>query len=256
MDIIASRDFNLAYIILDSIFIVVFLILLFIKKKYLTIIWAIFGGVLYFAVDYLIFHLLTHSRSITGGSMFWVLLWMSMSYGITNFAFIWLALSKDKYIIEWSLLIFIWWIACPIISKMIDSPLIHIQRTTCKYHGVMALILFISYSAVIIYNLYYAKAKCERINILWIFIIGVLAQLGWEVALLLGGIRSNNLSLESKILTLVINSLMETNLGLPLMLLIYISVSSKYNEDLSKNNLTIKQRLIELNGLPYFKRYV
>lgn len=254
MDIIASRDFNLAYIILDSIFIVLFVLLLFIKKKYLTLIWSIFGGVLYFAVDYLIFHLLTHSRSVTGGSMFWVLLWMSMSYGITNFAFIWLALSKDKHIIEWSLLIFIWWIACPIISKMIDSPLIHIQRTTGKYHGVMAVILFLSYLAVIIYNLYYAKNKSERINILWIFVIGVLAQLGWEVALLLGGIRSNNLTLEAKMLTLVINSLMETNLGLPAMLLIYISVSSKYHENLTKNHLTIKQRLIELNESSYFQK--
>ena len=106
--IIAMRDFNLAYIILDSIFLCVFLALLIIKKKYLTLFWVLFGGILYFAVDYGIFHLATHSRSIEGGDMFWVLLWMSLSYGITNFAWIWLALKKDKHLIEWTLLIFIW----------------------------------------------------------------------------------------------------------------------------------------------------
>lgn len=33
-----------------------------------------------------------------------MLLWMSMSYGFTNFTWIWLWLSKDKHLLEWSLL--------------------------------------------------------------------------------------------------------------------------------------------------------
>ena len=45
----------------------------------------VMGGV-YFAVGYGAFNLLMHSHSISGGSMFWVLLWMSVSYGFTNFS--------------------------------------------------------------------------------------------------------------------------------------------------------------------------
>lgn len=142
MEIIAARNFNLAYIILDSIFLLVFAGLLLYKKRRLTLIWGLFGGVLYFAVDYGIFHLLTHSRAITDGSMFWVLLWMSMSYGFTNFAWIWLALKRDEYIKEWTFLIFVWWIACPILAKMFPSTEIHIERTTGAYHGIMGAILF------------------------------------------------------------------------------------------------------------------
>ncbi len=246
MDIIASRDFNLTYIILDSIFLAVLFSLLLFKKRYLTLIWGIFGGVLYFVVDYCFFHLISHSRSIEGGDMFLVLLWMSLSYGFTNFVWIWLALKKDKYLKEWTLLIFIWWIACPILSKMVPSQEIHIQRTTGQYHWIMALILFISYLGVIIYNLI-VKNKEERIQIVRIFLIGVIVQLMWELALLLGGIRSSSLSFEQKILTLTINSLLETNLGLPLMMLIYVFTTSKVNEDLSKNNLSFKEKLIELN---------
>ncbi len=252
--IIAMRDFNLSYIILDSIFLCVFIALLIIKKKYLTLFWALFGGILYFAVDYGIFHLATHSRSIEGGEMFWVLLWMSLSYGITNFAWIWLALKKDKHLIEWTLLIFIWWIACPLISKMIPSPSIHIERTTNQYRGVMGVILFISYLSVIIYNLLLAKDKKTKVNIISLFIIGFLAQFGWEFSLLLGGIRSGTLTLEEKIITLLSNSLIETNLGLPAMLLIYLAITSKVNEDLNKNKQTIKERLITLNETNYFKR--
>ena len=97
-EIVAQRVFNPLYIYLDIVFLVALCVLLAVKKKYLTLLWGIAGGVLYMVVDYGIFHLLTGSRSIEGGNLFWVLLWMSMSYGITNFVWIWLWFSKDKQI--------------------------------------------------------------------------------------------------------------------------------------------------------------
>ena len=113
-------------------------------------------------VDYGIFHLLLHTRSIEGGNLFWVLLWMSMSYGITNFAWIWLWLSKDKHLFEWSLLIWLWWIAAPMLAATFGAGLepIKIQRTTGAYHGYMALILFVSYAAAIVYNLLQNDFPC------------------------------------------------------------------------------------------------
>lgn len=246
MEIIAARDFNLAYIILDSIFLLVFAGLLLYKKRRLTLFWGLFGGILYFAVDYGIFHLLTNSRSITGGSMFWVLLWMSLSYGFTNFTWIWLALKRDEYLKEWSFLIFVWWIACPVLAQMFPSAEIHIERTTGAYHGVMGAILFVSYLAAIIYN-FTQSDKSTRINVMRLFVIGVLVQLGWEFSLLVGGIRSGGFSVEQKLITLFVNSLVETNLGLPAIYLIYLAITSKVNEDLTPTTKTIKERLAENN---------
>lgn len=246
MEIIAARDFNLAYIILDSIFLLVFARLLLYKKRRLTLFWGLFGGILYFAVDYGIFHLLTNSRSITGGSMFWVLLWMSLSYGFTNFTWIWLALKRDEYLKEWSFLIFVWWIACPVLAQMFPSAEIHIERTTGAYHGVMGAILFVSYLAAIIYN-FTQSDKSTRINVMRLFVIGVLVQLGWEFSLLVGGIRSGGFSVEQKLITLFVNSLVETNLGLPAIYLIYLAITSKLNEDLTPTTKTIKERLAENN---------
>lgn len=246
MEIIAARDFNLAYIILDSIFLLGFAGLLLYKKRRLTLFWGLFGGILYFAVDYGIFHLLTNSRSITGGSMFWVLLWMSLSYGFTNFTWIWLALKRDEYLKEWSFLIFVWWIACPVLAQMFPSAEIHIERTTGAYHGVMGAILFVSYLAAIIYN-FTQTDKSTRINVTRLFVIGVLVQLGWEFSLLVGGIRSGGFSVEQKLITLFVNSLVETNLGLPAIYLIYLAITSKVNEDLTPTTKTIKERLAENN---------
>ena len=107
---IARRTFPPLYIWIDVAFLALFAGLLILKKKYMTVLIGTLAGVLYMLVDYGIFHLVCHSRSISDGySLFFVLLWMSLSYGFTNFAWIWLWISKDRRLFEWSLLILIWW---------------------------------------------------------------------------------------------------------------------------------------------------
>ena len=210
-DIIARRQFAPLYIWLDIAFLCVFLALLLMKKKYMTVLVGLVMGVVYMLVDYGIFHLVCHSRTISEGhSLFLVLLWMSVSYGFTNFTWIWLWLSKDEHLFEWSLLILGWWFCCPLLTQTFapDAAPIIIQRTTGAYHGYMALILFVGYLGVIIYNLR-QRDREKRVNIPWILAIGILVQFGWEAGLLLGGIRSAGFaSFGDKLHTLIINSLL------------------------------------------------
>lgn len=254
MEIIAQRVFSPVYIYLDTVFLVGLLALLIVKKKYLTTLFALFGGVLYMIVDYGIFHLALGSRSIENGNMFWVLLWMSMSYGITNFAWIWLWVSKDKRLLEWSLLIVVWWVAAPMIADIFtpDSmPLIKIQRTTGSYHGVMGLILFVGYAACIVYNLL-QRDKTRQFPLLWMLAIGVLVQFAWEFCLLIGGIRSAAIDdWGRKLTTLIVNSLVETNLGLPIIFPLYALITSHVTEDLKKRvgKVSFTDRIAEINAL-------
>lgn len=232
-----TRTFNLLYIILDSIFVIVLLLLLFFKKRYTTILFAIFGGVLYFVVDYCGFYLLSGTRSIyINGELqgnlntALVLLWMSLSYGITNFAFIWLCIKKDKYLKYWLLLIIGWWLTCPAISLLGGEYNIKTFRTTNAYHGYMAIVLVIGYLGLIVYDLF-SKKKFN--NILRLNIIGISVQFCWEFALLIHGIRPLN---ENSFQTIIVNSLIETNLGMPYIFLIYLFVIHFVNEDLTKVN--------------------
>lgn len=254
-EIIAQRVFSPLYIILDSIFILLFLTALLIRKRYMTVLFALFGGVLYMIVDYGIFHLALHTRSIEGGSMFWVLLWMSMSYGITNFGLIWIWLNKDEHFIEYTAAVWIWWICCPLIADMGSGELIKIQRTTGAYHGFMAVFMAVSYFALIVYNLL-QKDRDKRFRIVWLFVLGVLAQLGWEVGLLIGGIRSAEFEPFQKFMTLVTNSLVETNLGLPALYCIYLLLTSRFTENLRKADtpLPFTERLKENNAQKYYLR--
>lgn len=268
MNVIAERMFGVPYIVLDSVFILAFLALLLTTKRRLAALWAIAGGVLYFIVDYGIFHLLTGSRhigtvnadgvfSVGGeGMMFGVLMWMSLSYGITNFAWIWLCLKKDKRIAEWTVLIFVWWLVCPILDNAITGDGMHVRiwRETVGYHWFMAVFLAVSYFAVIVYNLF-QKDGAKRMRILWLFGIGVAVQFGWEFALLLGGIRSGSMEFAEQLRVLVVNSLMETNLGLPAMYCIYLFVTSRVREDLTaRDRISFSDRLAENNAERYRPR--
>lgn len=241
MQITPTRNFNLLYIILDTLFIIILLGLLICKKRNLTVLFALFGGILYTLVDFGGFYLLSHSRIVFINGIqqdvlntFLVLFWMSMSYGITNFIFIWVLISKDKLAKYWLFLIIMWWLICPSIASMGGENNITTFRTTTSYHGIMGIILVISYLALIIYTLISGK---EIVNILYLCLIGISVQFSWEFSLLINGIRPLN---ENSLQTLIINSCLETNLGMPAIYLIYHLINKKYNEDGSKkiiNNL-------------------
>lgn len=236
-NIVPTRNLNLLYIILDSIFLIVFLSLLIWKKRYETILFAVFGGILYTIVDFGGFYLMSHTRTVyingevaNALNTFWVLFWMSMSCGITNFAFIWAALSKDKYTKYWIFLICMWWMIAPSIADMGGEATIQTTRTTGAYHGWMGIVLVISYLILIVIQL---NKENSFVNILYLCLIGFSVQFGWEFALLVNGIRPMN---EASIKTLLVNSCLETNLGMPAIYLIFWFVRSKFNEDLTKAN--------------------
>lgn len=176
-----------------------------------------------------------------------------MSYGFTNFTWIWLWISKDKHLFEWSFMILLWWFVCPQLAKTFSpeemEPII-IQRTTGEYHGYMAAILFVGYLALIIYN-FLQKERPRRINIPWLLAIGILVQFGWEAGLLIGGIRSAGFeNLSDKLRPLIINSLLETNLGMPYIYLIFIAVTSKFTEQFGRreNTVSLAERIVENNS--------
>lgn len=251
-EIIARREFSPLYIAFDIAFLVLYGCLLLRKKKYMTFLVGFLAGILYMAVDYGIFHLVCHSRSISDGySLFWVLLWMSMSYGFTNFTWIWLWISKDKHLFEWSMLILMWWFVCPLLTNTFapqNMDKVIIQRTTGEYHGYMATIMFVGYLILIIYNL--SRDKEHRINIPWLLAIGILVQFGWEAGLLIGGIRSAGFAtVEEKLKPLVVNSLLETNLGMPYIYFIFAAYSAKFTEQFNRRaeKLSIGERIAENN---------
>ncbi|MGN1164062.1 MAG: hypothetical protein ACI4S4_04545, partial [Candidatus Ornithospirochaeta sp.] len=223
MNIVPSRVFSGLYILIDVIFLTLLAAMLFFSKRRRALYFGLFGGVLYFLVDWGIFYLALGARTVTGAPTAPFLLWLSMSYGFTNFAWIWLMLDKDQYRVEWSALIFFAWMAEALLSQNFGAswPVISISRTTTSYHGAMALILVVGYFLVAVENIFFSR----KINVPYLLFIGITVQLGWETALLVTGIR------QSGIETLVVNSLIETNLGMPYIWHIFSFVEKKWGKE-------------------------
>ena len=119
----------------------------------LSLIHIFLGGLLYFLVDYGGFYLLLNTRTVAGADPFWFLLWMSMSYGFTNFVWIWLWLDRDGHALEWSILIVAGWFTTALLSQNFGGAFgtISIARGTGSYHGLMAAILFVGYAILCLY---------------------------------------------------------------------------------------------------------
>jgi hypothetical protein len=227
MDIVAARSLNSLYIYLDIIFLLLFTGLLIWQRRYQALVAGLAGCIIYFAADYGIFYAVMHTRQVTGADPLWFLLWLSISYGLTNFAWIWLLFSREGHGWEWSIFIIAGWVAVALLSQSYGGGFtqITISRGTA-YHGAMGLIMFAGYAWLIVRNL--RAAPGARVNLLWLLAIGIGVQFSWEAVLLLTGIRP------AGIMPLIVDSLVETNLGIPFLYLIYEAVARKYKEDLRK----------------------
>jgi hypothetical protein len=230
MDVVAARTLNYLYIYLDIVWLIVYALILLHRKRYIALIAGAIGGLIYFAVDYGIFYALLGTRVVTGADTFWFLLWLSISYGFTNFAWIWLLLDRDGNGIEWSVLTISGWVAVALLSQSygIYFGQISIHRGTAGYHGIMALILLVGYVYLIVRNL--GARDWKKVNLLWLMSIGIGVQFSWEAVLLVTGIRP------AGIMPLIIDSLVETNLGMPYLFLIHKHISQYVNEDITRKS--------------------
>jgi len=109
-EVVAARTMQSLYIWLDLAFLVIFVVVLVWSKRYQALVAGVAGGIIYFLVDYGIFFRLLGTRVVHGADPLWFLLWLSLSYGLTNFAWIWLWLDRDKRALEWSLFIVSGWL--------------------------------------------------------------------------------------------------------------------------------------------------
>lgn len=225
MDFTVARTLNSLYIVLDIAWLLIYAGLLLYFRKRTAVMVGLVMGLVYFLVDYGIFNLLLGTRRIEGADPFWFLLWLSMSYGFTNFAWIWLLLDRDGHAVEWSLLPVLGWVTLGQLSQSFGAGFtqISISRGTGSYHGAMALILLAGYLLMIYNNL---KGR-EKVNILWLMAIGIGVQFAWEASLLISGIRPAMWQ------PIVVNSLIETNLGIPYTYYIHRYVSARWKRETS-----------------------
>jgi len=228
MDFAADRSFNGLYVVLDLCWLIGFASLLWLLRRRLALVVGLAAGLVYFGVDFGLFHLLLGTRTVTGAHPALLLGWLSLSYGLTNFAWIWLLLDRDGHALGWSLLPIAGWLAVALLSQTFGQDFIALatHRGTRSYHAPMIFIGLLGYAWLALRNR--TVPPSDRAPLGRLLAIGIGVQMSWETVLLLGGIRPFDPT------GLAVRSLIETNLGLPWAWWIHRALDRRWRPDLRR----------------------
>ena len=212
-DYLVARSFNVLYIWIDVMLLLAFLCVLARTRRRAALVVGLLGGLLYFIVDYGFFYRMLGTRSVVGMRVLPLEFWLSFSYGITNMAWMWLWFDEPENRWEWSILFPTGWLTSALVSQGLGDSFhsVQIARHVSGYHGAMVVLVLVGYGWLALHNL---RHPDERHSIRSALAIGVGIQFTWEAVLMMSGIRPLSWR------PLVIDSLIETNLGAPFMLLI------------------------------------
>jgi len=221
---VVARTIGIDFIYLDLLFITIWVSFL-IKRKYWTPIkWGLLGWIIYIFVDYVYWYLITQTRHYTGPlDPFLFFLWFCVSPGFVQFSYVIVMFEKrnKRELIFWTLLFFIGWTLLSVGSQIlpINDTLIEVYRDMNVENQRFNEVLMVLINIVIAAALYYKK-KLRLEDILFLFLVGTLVEFGLEFTLSVSGIRQEQGGWS--LITMIVNTLIEFNLGIILMYLLWV----------------------------------
>ena len=217
------------FIYFDLIFISIWLFFLIKKKYWVPIIWGLLGWVAYIIADYVIWYLLTHTRHYSGPlTPFIFFLWFCFSPGFVQFSYVIVMFEKRNRneLIFWTVLFYLGWTLVALGSQLIplDDTVIIVYRDMNVFNQRIIELLLVLINVIVAIFLY-LKKKLRLEDIVYLFVVGTLVEFALEFTLSVSGIRQAQGSWS--LLLLVINSLIEFNLGIVLMYLLWAIIKVK-----------------------------
>jgi hypothetical protein len=220
------RVFGIDYIYLDLVFLAVFTVLLAVNKKKIPLLAFILGGVVIFIIDWLFWMQVFKIRTLSLPPEFlsflpqyWAetlfMFWFSMSYGLM-FAWMFLMFDKKNNRFAWTALLFGGWLSIAFLSQFlqINDNLIETVRLMKSSRIKQIIIVALGYGA-----LFLLKYRLKKI--LYLFLVGCGIHFMMEFSLWISGIRPSSLDL------LLVNTLVESNMGVPVLYIFWDKVLSK-----------------------------
>jgi hypothetical protein len=220
------RNFGIDYIFFDIAFLMLFIFLLIKSKKKIPLMFLFIGGIINFLIDWGVWYNLSDIREISvpdnflpflsfGLKVFIFFLWFSISYGL-EYAWVFLMFDKNSKKLKWTIILFAGWILVGLLSQLL--PLNDAQITTIRHMPDLriwrVIIVVAGYTLLVL-------LKYKWKTIAYLFFIGFTIHFMMEFSLLITGIRPGSFSI------LLENSLIEFNMGIPILYLIYDKLFKK-----------------------------
>ena len=229
---IVARTIGVDFIYLDLLFLIIWIGLLVKKRYWIPIAWGFIGFFAYLLTDYFIWYLIMKSRHYTGPiNPMIFFLWFTFSPGMVQFSYVFVMFEKRNFreLGFWTILFYIGWTFVAVGSQVLplDDRVILIWRDmNANYQRLTFLLMTIG--NVILGLILIALKKIRWEDFGYIFLVGTLVEFSLEFSLAISGIREQQGTWSWELM--VLNLLIEFNMGIVLMYGIYIGILRKRNK--------------------------
>ena len=203
-----TRHFQFDYLILDAVFLAVYVLILARQRRYAALRAGIICGLLFYLIDGVIWYQ-TGVREYALPAP-WVKhptdFMMDISYGIVGFGWVWIAFERRsrRDVAFWTVLLFSGWIAIPVLSKLIPLMVQPIMTVRHMQSQVWIQIVVVLAGYVMLIVLGYPWRTIGYV--LW---VGCMLSFMMESALLVSGVRPPSIKV------LIYETVILTNQGIP-----------------------------------------
>ena len=224
-----ARTFDMDFIYLDILFCVVWMIVLFKQKQTLALWFGLFGALVVFLADDVLWLRIQHTRFLEvpfNRDLF--LVYFSFTYGMIEFSYVTVMFGAKsmKTRVLWTLFLYGGWMATALISQNLtmDDRTIDIGRDMSNARIVQVAMVAGGYLLLLLLKYIWHPMKSLTFRrMLHLFVIGVLVHFGMEITLLASGIRPA----ENFVDVLLFNSLLEFNMGIPILYVLWTALRSR-----------------------------
>lgn len=224
-----SRTIGVDFIYFDILFLTIWIGFMIKKKYWIPIIWGLVGFVTYLICEVVIWYWLMGVRHYTGPinvALFFI--WFSFSAGFAQFSYVFVMMEKrsKKEIIFWTVLFYIGWTFVSVGSQYIpiNDTIIMVSREMNEGNQRLSMSIMTIINLILGLGLAYKK-KIRIQDVVYLFIVGILVEFCLEFTLSISGIRQEQGTWSLELM--IINTLIEFNLGIIIMYLIFAAFKVK-----------------------------
>jgi hypothetical protein len=207
------------------------------RRKHTIALWfGLFGALIVFLVDDVLWLRVQQTRFLEvpfNRDLF--LLYFSFTYGMIEFSYITAMFQARsmKTRALWTLFLYGGWMATALISQHagIDDRTIQTGRDMSNARVIQVALVAGGYLLLLLLKYTWRPMKSLTFpRMLYLFLIGILVHFAMEVTLLASGIRPA----ENYVHVLLFNSLLEFNMGVPILYILWTAIKSTKVHDTSK----------------------
>ena len=224
-----ARTFDMDFVYLDILFCAVWMVVLFNQKQTLALWFGLFGALVVFLADDVLWLRVQHTRFLEvpfNRDLF--LAYFSFTYGMIEFSYVTVMFGAKsmKTKVLWTFFLYGGWMATALISQHagIDDRTIDIGRDMSNARTVQLAMVAGGYALLLLLKYVWRPMKSFTYQrMFYLFVVGVLVHFGMEITLLASGIRPA----KDYVDVLLFNSLLEFNMGVPILYILWIACRSR-----------------------------